>query len=239
MTPADRTLAASWALGLAEGAELDRGARLYREDAEFRAEADGWTARLAPLLEEVEGVVPPGALWTEISRSLGAEPGANDNAPLLERQLRLWRGVTAMMTAVAAAFAMLLLFRPAERVVVPGSPPVAAAAPLVAMVGEDQDQMMVVANWDPVQRRLVLAVAGDMPVDRGKSHELWVIPGDGTPHSLGTMPAGRMMHMDLAEQIAELLRQGSKIAITVEPPGGSPTGSPTGPVMWSGKLESA
>jgi anti-sigma-K factor RskA len=105
------------------------------------------------------------------------------------------------------------------------------------MVGEDQDQMMVVANWDPKQRRLVLAVAGDMPADRGKSHELWVVPGDGTPRSLGVMPAGKKMHMELAEQIAELLRQGSTIAISVEPPGGSPTGSPTGPVMWSGKLE--
>ena len=239
MTPADRTLAASWALGLAEGAELERAARLYREDAEFRAEADAWTARLAPLLDEVDDVVPPADLWTGIEGRLGGLRSANDNAPLLERQLRLWRGVTAMMTALAAAFAMLLLFRPAERVVVPGPPAVTAAAPLVAMVGEDQDQMMVVANWDPEQRRLVLAVAGEMPADRGKSHELWVVPGDGTPRSLGVMPAGKKMHMDLAEQIAELLRQGSTIAISVEPPGGSPTGSPTGPVMWSGKLESA
>ena len=135
--------------------------------------------------------------------------------------------------------AMLLLFRPAERVVVPAQPTVTASAPLVAMVGEDQDQMMVVANWDPEQRRLVLAVAGDMPEDRGKSHELWVVPGNGAPRSIGVMPAGKKMHMDLAEQIAELLRQGATIAISVEPPGGSPTGAPTGPVMWSGKLESA
>lgn len=239
MTPADRTLAASWALGLAEGAELERGARLYRDDPEFRAEADGWTARLAPLLDEVDPVAPPDALWRGIESGLPAAHGANDNAPLLQRQLRMWRGVTAMMTALAAAFAMLLLFRPAERVAVPGPPAAAASAPLVAMVGDDQDQMMVVANWDPEQRRLVLAVAGDMPEDRGKSHELWVVPGDGTPRSLGVMPAGKTMHMDLAEQIAELLRQGATIAISVEPPGGSPTGAPTGPVMWSGKLESA
>lgn len=239
MTPADRTLAASWALGLAEGPELERGARLYREDSAFRAEAHGWIARLAPLLDEVGAVAPPDALWSGIESGLAPAFGANDNAPLLQRQLRLWRGVTAMMTAVAAAFAMLLLFRPAERVVVPGPPAAPASAPLVAMVGEDQDEMMVVANWDPAQRRLVLAVAGDMSPDPGKSHELWVIPGDGTPRSLGTMPAGRMMRMDLAEPRAGLLRPGSTIAISLEPPGGSPTGAPTGPMMWSGKLESA
>ena len=239
MTPADRTLAASWALGLAEGAELGRAARLYREDPEFRVEADGWTARLAPMLDEVGGVAPPADLWNAIENGLSTPRSANDNAPLLERQLRLWRGVTAMMTALAAAFAMLLLFRPAERVPVPAPPTVTASAPLVAMVGEDQQGTMVVANWDPVQRRLVLAVAGNMPEDRGKSHELWVVPGDGTPRSLGVMPAGKAMHMDLAEQIAELLSQGATIAVSVEPPGGSPTGAPTGPVILSGKLESA
>ena len=239
MTPADRTLAASWALGLAEGVELERGARLYADDPEFRAEADAWTARLSPLLEEVGSVTPPDRLWGAIENGLGSPRSANDNAPILERQLRMWRGVTAMMTALAAAFALLLLFRPAERVVVPGPAPVTASAPLVAMVGEDQDRTMVVANWDPAQRRLVLAVAGDMPEDRGKAHELWVVPGDGTPRSLGVMPAGKAMHMDLAEQIAQLLSQGATIAISVEPPGGSPTGAPTGPVILSGKLESA
>lgn len=239
MTPADRNLAADWALGLAEGRDFARAAKLYLDDPDFRAEADRWTARLAPLLDEVDEVVPPPTLWDRIERALGAAAGANDNAPLLERQVRLWRGVTGMMTALAAAFALLLLFRPAERIPVAVPTPVTASAPLVAMVGEDQDQMMVVANWDPAQRRLVLAVAGDMPPDPGKSHELWVVPGDGTPRSLGVMPAGKMMHMDLAEQIAALLRSGSTIAISVEPPGGSPTGAPTGPVMWSGKLQNA
>ncbi|MEO7655198.1 MAG: anti-sigma factor [Sphingomicrobium sp.] len=242
MTPADRDLAALWALGLAEGRDLARAARLNREDSDFRAEVDGWIARLAPLLDEVDEVAPPPSLWRRIEDGLGASAGANDNAPLLQRELRLWRGVTAMMTALAACFALLLLFRPVEQVPI-AVPPSASdrptAPPLVAMVGEDQKEMMIVANWDPVQRRLVLAVAGNMPADVGKSHEIWIIPRDGTPHSLGTMPEGKKMHMDLASQIAELLHQGSTIAISLEPPGGSPTGAPTGPVMWSGKLETA
>ncbi len=242
MTPADRHLAAVWALGLAEGNDLERGVGLYRDDPAFRAEADGWTARLAPLLDEVLEVDPPASLWTRIEAGLPRGTSANDNLPLLDRQVKLWRGLSAMMTALAAAFALLLLFRPPERI--PVAPPTTsspqpAGPPLVAMVGADQKQMMIVANWDPVQRRLVLAVAGDMPANVGKSHELWVIPSDGTPRSLGTMPDEKTMHMDLAAQLAELLRQGATIAISLEPPGGSPTGAPTGPVMWSGKLESA
>jgi anti-sigma-K factor RskA len=237
MTPAMQNLAAEYALGLATGKDAARAARLVREDPAFRAEASAWIARLAALFDEVPGVAPPASLWARIERQI-APQAANDNA---RRQVRMWRGMTAMMTALAACFALLLFFRPADTVIVPGpqAPVQQASAPMVAMVGEDQQEMMIVANWDPVQRRLVLAVAGDMPADPGKSHEIWVIPPAGQPTSLGTMPAGKKMHMDLAEQIAKLLHEGTAIAISLEPPGGSPSGKPTGPVMWSGKLESA
>jgi anti-sigma-K factor RskA len=193
------------------------------------------------LFDEVEGVEPPASLWARIERELGggSPTPANDNIAALERQMRLLRGVTAMMTALAACFALLLLFRPAEQVVVPTpvAPVEQASAPMVAMVGEDQHDMMIVANWDPKQRQLVLAVSGNMPASPGKSHELWVIPPAGGPTSLGTMPDGKKMRMDLAKHFADLLSQGATIAVSLEPPGGSPTGQPTGPVMWSGKLQ--
>ena len=99
--------------------------------------------------------------------------------------------------------------------------------------------MKVVASWDPAARQLVLAVAGDMPADAAHAHELWVIPPDGKPRSLGTMSSTRKMHMRLADALASLLQQGATIAISVEPPGGSPTGQPTGPVVASGSLDKA
>lgn len=243
MNAADRRLAAEWAVGLAEGRDETRAAQLNASDPEFAAEARRWAAWLATLLVETGEIPAPQSLWPKIAARLGSLP-ANDNAARVDRQLRMWRGVTAMMTALAACFALLLFFRPVQIVTGPAPAPrpapiQASGKPMVAMVGEDQDDMMIVANWDPAQRRLVLAVSGDMPADPGKSHEIWVVPQGGSPKSLGTMPEGKKMHMDLAETIAELLRQGTTIAISLEPPGGSPTGAPTGPVKWSGKLESA
>jgi anti-sigma-K factor RskA len=66
-----------------------------------------------------------------------------------------------------------------------------------------------------------------------------VIPADGKPRSLGTMGDSKMTHMQLADAIAQLLQQGATIAISVEPPGGSPTGAPTGPVVAAGALTKA
>lgn len=244
MNQGERHLAAEYALGVLDGADLADARRKLARDADFRAEVGDWSAKLAPLLDEVEPVDAPAGLWQRISDAIGGttRDAANDNPVDLRRSRNGWRAATAGMTALAAALGIVLVGRPAQAplpVPAPAPQPVPASGPpMVAMVGDDAGTK-IVANWDPVQKRLVLAVAGDMPADPVHSHELWVIPDGGDPTSLGTMPSGKMMHLDLANTLAELLRQGATIAVSVEPKGGSPTGSPTGPVVASGTLESA
>jgi anti-sigma-K factor RskA len=224
-----RDLAAEYTLGLLTGAELAQARTLASSDPEFRAEVRSWTARLSPMLDEVQPAEPPERLW----RTIEAATGGGDNVVALRRRVNLWRGVSAGMTALAATLAVVLL-QPS-----PQAPVRSPATPMVAMVSDEDKTMTVVANWDPDDRQLVLAMAGDMPEDPGKAHELWVIPQGGAPRSLGTMADKPMSRMELAETLADLLSQGAIIAISVEPPGGSPTGTPTGPVIASGTLESS
>jgi anti-sigma-K factor RskA len=68
----------------------------------------------------------------------------------------------------------------------------------------------------------------------GNSLELWHVPEGGAPRSLGVLEAG-------AE--AQTIRNGAAgqpmsgiIAVSVEPEGGSPTGQPTGEVIYTGRL---
>jgi len=233
-----RQLAAELALGVLEGEELSPARAMAASSAEFRNEIARWSGRLAPLLDEVGPATPPDTVWRGIEARLG-RLSANDNVVTLQRRVGRWRAIAGASMALAASLAIVLLVQP--QAVVPTSPPAAsvpAAPPMVAMVG-DQKQMMVVASWDPVSRHLVLAVAGDMPADPRHSHELWVIPADGKPRSLGVMAGAKQTHMELAEALADLMREGATVAISVEPRGGSPTGSPTGPVVASGALRSA
>ena len=230
-----RRLAAEYALGALEGAELEEARALASSDGEFRNEVARWSGRMAPLFEEVEPVAPPDPLWRRIEAGLGARP-ANDNVLVLRRRIGLWRGIAAGAMALAASLAIVLVTQPPPAVA-PAGPP--AGPPMVAMLGDRQEPMKVVASWDPGTRQLVLAVPAEMPAAPSQAHELWVIPADGKPRSLGTMPAGRQMHMRLADALAQLLQQGATIAISVEPAGGSPTGAPTGPVVASGALSRA
>lgn len=232
------SLAAEYALGVLTGDDLRRARELARTDADFRSEVARWSGRLAPILDEIDPVAPPLESWNAIQRRVGGS-GEGGNVVQLRRRVQQWRGLAAAMSALAACLAVVMIAgipRPSPAPVQVQRP---AAAPLVAMLGDQQKQMKVVASWDPVAQQLVLAVPGDMPADKRHSHELWVIPSGGKPRSLGTMSSSKQMHMRLADALAELLQQGATIAISVEPKGGSPSGAPTGPVIASGALTKA
>jgi anti-sigma-K factor RskA len=74
--------------------------------------------------------------------------------------------------------------------------------------------------------------------DRGAGHdfELWAIEGQAKPVSLGVIPAGKTIRVRISPEIGKLLANGGTLAISLEAPGGSPTGQPTGPVVAVGGL---
>ena len=230
-------VAAEFALGLLEGEERAQAERWMASDADFAREVARWRGRFATLNSETTDRMPPSGLWARIEAALNGSAPANDNVVALRRERTIWRSATAAMTAVAAALALILLLQP-RPTVTPIAPQPAASAPMVAIVGGDAAAKVVV-SWEPSAKRMIVAVAGNLPVDARHSHELWVIPADGKPRSLGVLGTSKQAHMQLANALADLLQQGATIAISVEPKGGSPTGAPTGPVVASGALARA
>jgi len=224
------TLAAEQALRLLSGA--DRAAAAT--DPNFADDVARWRGRLAPLAAEVDSVAPPASVWARIEAAITPP---QSNVVILKQRLNVWRGIAGGATALAATLAGVLLLQP--RAAAPPAIVQPAGTPMVAMLGDEQKQMKVMASWDPAGRQLVLVVAGDMPADPAHAHELWVIPAGGKPRSLGTMGGAKQSHMRLADALATLMENGATVAISVEPPGGSPTGSPTGPVIASGALTKA
>jgi anti-sigma-K factor RskA len=66
--------------------------------------------------------------------------------------------------------------------------------------------------------------------------ELWLIAPGGKPRSLGLIEAGRAIHINLPADLIGHVAADTTLAVSLEPPGGSPTGQPTGPVIANGKL---
>lgn len=239
--PDDDWQAAELALGLLQDAEFEAARRRAAADPLFAAEVQRWRERLAPLLDEIAETPAPPQLWTRIAGALGGDARAsNDNDVALERRLTFWRRWSAGATALAAALGLFLLVDPrsAPAPIAPPSAPAqpVAEAPMVAAMAAEGSPAHLVATWQPGARSLTVAAAGDLPQDGAHNHELWFIVAGGKPRSLGVMPASGRMHAEIEAEIAAALRQGTVLALSVEPAGGSPTGQPTGPVIASGPL---
>jgi anti-sigma-K factor RskA len=77
--------------------------------------------------------------------------------------------------------------------------------------------------------------AGLLTADK-RSMELWLIPQGGQPHSLGLIAPGQPVRINIPKEMIEQVGTGATLAVSLEPPGGSPTGKPTGEVIAAGPL---
>lgn len=83
--------------------------------------------------------------------------------------------------------------------------------------------------------RIVCSGHKPMPMDPGMAAlELWMIPANGKPHSLGVLPTladGQSHDMPLPPMPEDEMGMAVTLAVSAEPSGGSPTGQPTGRVL--------
>ena len=215
-------LAADYVTGTLRGAARRRFEALLPAHPGLRAAVQAWQSRLMPLTVSVEPVQPSRQVWQRIEARI-AGGGSSRAAP----RLAFWRGLAAFASVAAIGFAVLLA--------APGPvlPPVVvvldatgAGAPGGAVPGT------FVASISGDGRALVTRPLLNVAVQADRALELWALPGTGAPRSLGL----------ISSSSATVVRRGAALqgatalAVSLEPPGGSPTGAPTGPVLFVGKF---
>jgi anti-sigma-K factor RskA len=94
------------------------------------------------------------------------------------------------------------------------------------------------ASWEPAQRggRTVrIRVIGHAEMGPNTAWELWMLPRDDQkPVSLGLITTHETQVVKIPQSLAAKLDDARGLAMSVEPDGGSPTGVPTGPVLYAG-----
>lgn len=221
---ADR-LAAEYVLGTLDGPARRRFEALQAAHPALRQAVRQWQARLAPLSTSVAAVAPPERVWLGIEgRLFAATPTPR---PRLWQRLGLWRGISGVATAAALAMFLVASQQP---------PP---QAPIIVVLGANPDAAQAlnasfVASVSADGRALVLRPLNELALAPGRALELWAVPAQGAPRSLGLVQAAGATTL----LRAQLLRDTAAFAVSVEPAGGSPTGAPTGPIVSVGKLQS-
>lgn len=219
-------LAAEYVAGTLRGPARRRFEALLPGHPALQAELRRWQARLMPLTAPVAPVEPPPQVWQAIERRLW--PAAAPR-PWWQR-LGAWRALAASAGVAALALALVLASAPplpAPVLVVLQSTGAEAGVPpsFVASVGGDG-------------RSLVTQAVQPVGLAPGRVLELWSVPPQGAPRSLGLVRADGSTVLARERLPATLLKGGTAaLAVSVEPPGGSPTGAPTGPIIYAGKLQ--
>ena len=242
----DAALALDFALGALDGAALRAAELRVRRDPAFAAEVTRWQADLGPLADGIAPVAPPPSAWASIERELFRAPApvAIASAPpgALLAALALWRRIAFGASTVAAIALALLVLRPAPppvvvrvpvRVPVPTVP---TGALLAASMASPADKtVLITATYDPSRGAVILTPAA-ADASKGKAPELWLIVGKDAPRSLGLITFKGAQAHAVPAALRARFGEGATLAISLEPAGGSPTGTPTGPVVAAGKL---
>lgn len=226
-------LAAEYAAGTLRGPARRRFEALLPGHPALQAAVRRWQARLMPLSGVLPPQPPPARVWRAIEQRLWPAPQAEP----WWRRLALWRTVAALGSVATLSLAVLLANPPGR--------PAAGAPVLVVLqatgeggrpggVAGGSFVASVAADGGALVARPVVPVA--LAPDR--AFELWSVPPQGAPVSLGLIRADGVTVLRRERLPAGLLKGGTAaLAVSLEPPGGSPTGAPTGPVVFAGRLQ--
>jgi len=214
-------LAAEYALGTLRGRARERLRSWLRDDAELAREVAAWEARLAPMAQAVEPVTPPARIWAGVERQLGGAA---------HKPFSFWKTLGLIASGAAAALLAVAVLLPPQRARI--SPSVEGSYiavlsdpktnhPVLVATAERGETVLRVNTLDPA-----IHVAG-------RSLELWALPRGGQPKSLGLVSHEKVA-LKLVATADQSLGDVPALAVSLEPQGGSPTGQPTGPVLYTG-----
>lgn len=215
-----QSLAAEYVLGVLSAPQRRDAEQRLAHDATFAAEVAFWEQRLGGLAGEVRPITPPARVWSGIEAALMPQRLRSN----LWNSLVFWRW-SALASATLAAASLAVVYVVAVSL---------DRAPLVARL-DAGGQAGFIAAIDQGGGSITIVPASLTNADQ-RTLELWLIaPGD-RPRSLGLIQPGRPVRIGIPADLAGRMKADAALAVSVEPPGGSPTGLPTGPVVASGKL---
>jgi anti-sigma-K factor RskA len=173
------------------------------------------------------------------------------NVVRLSAQARRWRRVATLTTATAAALVAMVAtqvwrpdllpdgLRPKVRtqlveVKTPAVP--TASAQYVALLQKDSGSPAFILTVDGSTKNFTVRRVSATP-EAGKSYELWLVSDKlQKPRSLGVIGGNDFTTRPVLASYDTDMVHKATYAVSVEPEGGSSTGAPTGPIVFTGKL---
>lgn len=208
-------LAAEYVLGTLVGGARRSFERRQSRDPFVQRRVRSWEDRFALLALRLAPVDPSPSVWPAIERRTAGTTLASN-----------WRAAVAAIAAVAVLGFGWVIWQEVR----PSEPQ--ATAVLADESGAALWNVAYAADGESLEVKTV----GRIEYPGARSRELWALPADAAPVSLGLMPATGAARLALDDRQRAALALAANVAVSDEPAGGSPTGAPTGAVLYVAPL---
>ncbi|MFJ3047034.1 anti-sigma factor domain-containing protein [Herbaspirillum chlorophenolicum] len=209
-----RALSAEYALGTMPAPARRRFERLLQDDRALQEEVAQWQDTLATLTAPLSLQQPPERVWQAISARLQPQRKASRRP--------MWQWLAGGLAMLSLVMVVMFTLQKTE-----------APVYLASLQSESAVTALTVsARGDAIEIRPLATT----PVAANQSLELWIVPVQGKPISLGVVPTQGSKRIALTPAQQREIGERTLLAVTLEPYGGSPTAAPTGPILYKGYL---
>lgn len=220
-------LAAEYVLGTLQGKARLRFERLMMQSYKARNAVWEWEQHINPMTDSLPEAAPPKRVWKQIQQRIQPTQAVQTQKA---STLWIWQSFSAISAFAVVILAVMIQFQPFA--------PTSQAPDQLALFSDEQAKPLWLITTNSRDGKLVIKPinAHAVAVDN-KAFELWMLPKQGQPKSMGLLPvSGSPIETVLSPQILSLLQSNNGLAISLEPASGSPTGLPTGPVLYQAPI---
>jgi anti-sigma-K factor RskA len=211
-------------------------------DRSVAVESDPTVAALASSL------LPPDAAAEFDKRPPGsaaaiAQTASTEKVIQLEGRLQRWRNLgigASIVAAVLAAYVAAAQFIPGLTTTARQSQPALATpkrpAQLVAVLQQEPTAPAFLVTLDPLERTITVRRLTTAP-DSGRGYELWLYSAKSPkPVSLGLVGTAEITSRPVPANLDLQTMQAASYSVSLEPTSGSPSGAPSGPILFKGRM---
>jgi anti-sigma-K factor RskA len=206
-----------------------------------------------PELEAATPAAEPSELLLPPAPAVSPRAERTADVILLGRRVRRWRGLAVGCGALAAALAALIVVSQVKPGLIPGQfhipqlvaqntpPPSTAPASagggrLIGVLQQDPSAPAFLLTIDPAKRSMTVRTIAAQG-EASHSFQLWLVgPRPARPRSLGLIGNATYTQLALPADLNAAAMAAATYAVSFEPAGGSKTGAPTGPILFTGRL---
>jgi anti-sigma-K factor RskA len=217
-------LATEYILGTLKGAARRRFEQLLTQRADIAQTFHWWESHMHLLADTVPATQPPQKVWHNIENRLFSTAKTQNSS--------WWKGLAFLSTTMAVSIATFLVIqspKPLEDIA-----PTAVA--LLATEKAEAGWFLDETKHSPTDIEIKVRALTSLQIKPDNAFELWLLPADKSkPISLGLLPQQGTSVFKVPVELIPQMATGL-LAVSLEPVGGSPTGQPTGAVLYQGRM---